>query len=284
MAVSLPALLALPYRLKFEEVQPLSEVIVEHDITLLDTCVFTGSNELADRLYDATTLPKLNKIAEELESEQTYVDWLLTSVIFQPGVTTIPAVLEELRYFQFHVQESSSFHQRLWNRDMYDSISGKFLSCKKSGSPVENSMRRIRKRNNYLEHILNLLPDNLTRGTADSMGYRPQGITLLSKLNDNYQTLRDNIELYTGPIIPIEGVDKASITDCTLVGAALGASAAHYNDSAYCVALITKDHDIPFSLKRFLATDQHYPALFSNIHIYFSSQEQLDQVKKVRMV
>ncbi len=277
MSPTIPSLISSPYRLKYDLQQPILKILQQHDLTLLDTCLFTCTNNVAVNLYDVTSLPKLNKIIPHLEQELAYIQWLLAEIIPHPSVKTIPAVIEEARYLQYHFQESHSFHQRLWNKNVKDSISGKFISSKHKKSTFHRPLRSIRQHNSQLETICSLLQKDTSFSALD---YTPHSLNLLSQLHESCATLVNSISQYTDAIIPLEGIGKASITDCTLVGAALGASAKHHNP-VYTVAILTKDYDIPYVLRHFLATDSAYPTLFSNVHIYLSSREQQDCAQKI---
>ena len=260
----------------FTPLQNLADIITEYDLILVDTCFFTPQTDsphfdLARVLYDATTYNKLSKLLPDLERVQGHLQWLEDLFKDQPHIQIIPETRDEMRYLTSHFGNAYSYHTCLWKFLTKKSISGKFKSPHKRELYI---IRGIQRHNEQVARLRQYIQED------DPSQDFPYEIQLLHVLEQ--KTQRNNlIPQYTKTIVSIESVGKASIVDCTLLGAAIGYATTEIVHSR--TAILTNDYDLPQLLEHHLGkvspTEADY--LARSVHIFMKLHLSTPYVRRV---
>ncbi len=267
------------YQFGLGKEQSLLQIVHSSNLTLLDNSALSNNHSLCRDIYDANTTSKLKQLTPFLSTQKEYMDWFLEKIIFPYSLQTTLPVIKEITTFQKHFNATSTFHSHLWQKTIKDSTSKNFIPRHIHKKERRYEVRKLRAHNQELEKVSSFIQKEYGSAPGEIIT-PPYSIQLLQELGSICLTICRTIKLYDGPIFPVESIGKASPSDCSLVGAALGKSAEQYN-FPYKISLLTRDYDIPKLFHHYLSQDSSFPHLFSNINIYILSEENKELTQKI---
>ncbi len=263
----------------FHPASTLETIVAKYDLILFDTSFFTSDNNLCEKLFDAKLYRQLQKLDFDLDNQQEHLDWLSTLITKYPQIQSLRHVTEELRYLSSHFHQVYDFHSLHWKKIQQESITGKFKPLRK------NLLRAFSRRyNQHLEqtrkqHHQTPLEERHERHLIKIL---PSSIQALADIYSKIETMRETLPIYNSSIYPLEPQGKASITDCTLVGAAVG-YALDMTQTQSRAAICTSDFDLIMVLRGHLhnISPDINQYLSQVVHIYMNNNLEKQYVRRI---
>lgn len=206
------------------EMFPLTEILDEYPLSLVDNSFLCQDGDFSWDLYETQFPDELNDLEERIKRIHLQWNWRLEHLIRHPNVHTLPAIIKEIKPLEEHIKNAHLMHSFYLKQARW----GKSVRRKNKHNRPSDFEKKMEK--------------------AKDLGrefnpYKPnEGLIYLNCLLNCLRKTIAEFKLHSGQIERIPHRINASENDYLLVEAAIGY--ARENPSSK-VALLTRDSHFP---------------------------------------